>query len=56
MQHFKIELIEHKRWRVTVPATNATEAIEKVKREQRAEQAFELGTRLEIIKCDQAEK
>lgn len=56
MQYFKIELIEHKRWRVPVEAKSEAEAIAKIKREQKAEEAYELGTQLEIVSCNQEEK
>ena len=56
MQHFKIELIEHKRWCVPVEAENEAEAIAKIKREQKAEKAYLLGTNLEIVSCNQEEK
>lgn len=56
MQRFSMELIEYKRWRVSIEAKSEAEAIERIKREQKAEQAYQLGTQLEIVSCKQEEK
>ncbi len=56
MQRFKLELIEHKRWCVPVEAESEAEAIAKIKREQKAEEAYLMGTKLEIVSCKQEEK
>lgn len=56
MQYFKIELIEHKRWCVPVEAENEAEAIAKIKREQKAEEAYLMGTKFEIVSCKQEDK
>lgn len=56
MQRFKIEFIEHKRWCVPIEAESKADAIAQIEREQKAEEAYELGTHLEIVSCKQEEK
>ena len=56
MQRFNIELIEQKRWRVPIEAESEAEAIDKIKREQKAAEAYLVGTKLEIVSCNQEEK
>ena len=56
MQHFDFEVIEQRRWRIAIEAASEAEAIAKIKREQKAEEAYLMGTKLEIVSCNQEEK
>lgn len=56
MQRYDLEVIEHKRWRVPVEAESEAEAIALIRREQKAGEAYLIGTRLEIVFCNREEK
>jgi hypothetical protein len=56
MQHFNFEVIEQKRWRVRIEAESEAEAVAQIKREQKAEEAYLIDTRLKIVCCNQQEK
>lgn len=52
MQRYNLELIEHKRWRITVKAESEAEAIAQIKQEQKADEAYLIDTRIEIVRCN----
>jgi hypothetical protein len=56
MQRYDLEVIEHKRWRVPVEAESEAEAIAQIRREQKADKAYLIDTRLEIACCNREEK
>jgi hypothetical protein len=56
MQHYNLEVIEHRRWRVPVEAESEAEAITQIRREQKAGKAYLIDTRLEIACCNREEK
>lgn len=56
MQRYELEVVEHRRWRVPVEAESEAEAIAQIKREQKADEAYLIDTRLEIACCNREEK
>lgn len=52
MERYNLEVIEHRCWRVAIEAESETEAIAHIKREQKADEAYLIDTRLEIVFCN----
>lgn len=56
MQRYELEVIEHRRWRVPVEAESEADAIAQIKREQKADGAYLIDTRLEVRCCNREGK